>query len=146
MHLRPRTKRDIDDPFRLLPPLPVEWTAVEVLADYLKYLFKCTKAFLEESQPDGEILWASLEPSIEFVMSYPDGWGVIARSHMYKAAFLAGFFPDNASGQKRLSFVTEGKANLYFALRHGLGKCISEVSDHLKALYSRLRGTRERRE
>lgn len=137
MHLRPRLIRDRDDPFRSLPLLPVELTAVQVFGDYLKYLLACSKAYLEETQPDGGTLWASLEPTMEFVISYPNDWGILQQSHIYSATVYAGLIPNNATGQRKVSLVTEGEASFRFALHRGLLKNVVMVRKHATPLISR---------
>lgn len=127
MHLRPRAIRDKDNPLKSLPPLPVDKTVIQVLADYLKYLLVCSKSYIEETQPDGEEFWKSVERKIEFVLSHPNGWEGLQQSQMRKAAVLAGLIPKGPAGQKRISFVTEGEASLHFAIYHGLPKGVSEV-------------------
>ena len=46
---------------------------------------------------------------------------------MRRAAVLAGLVPDNASGQSRLSFVTEGEASLHFSVQNGLPAGVMKV-------------------
>jgi len=51
---------------------------------------------------------------------------------MWKAAVKAGLVHDNSSGHSRISFVTEGEANLHFAIKTGV------VSQTLKVCWSDL--------
>lgn len=131
MHLRPRSIRDRDNQLKSLPPLPVNKTAVQVLADYLKYLLRCSKAYIEETQPNGADFWASVQSSIDYVLSHPNGWEGLQQTQMRSAAVQAGLVPDTPAGEARISFVTEGEASLHFAIKHGLPEGVSKVSTFL---------------
>ncbi|KAF9478436.1 hypothetical protein BDN70DRAFT_933388 [Pholiota conissans] len=103
-----------------IPPLPLNKTVVEVISDFLAYLFKCTASYIQDADPNGVSLWASLRGQINFVLSHPNGWEGTQQSQMRKAVVLAGLIPDTPNGHARLSFVTEGEASLHFAIQHGL--------------------------
>lgn len=119
LHLRPKTdtSRNIANQ---IPPLPLNKTIVDVLADFLKYLFNCASTFIQDTHANGPDLWASVEKEIDFVLSHPNGWEGIQQSQMKKAAVLAGLIPDTRLGHSRISFVTEGEASLHFAIQNGL--------------------------
>lgn len=129
MHLRPRSIRDNDNQLKSLPPLPVDKTAVQVFADYLKYLFQCSKAYIEETQPNGADFWASVQSNIDYVLSHPNGWEGLQQTQMRKAIVLAGLVPNTPMGDARISFVTEGEASLHFAIQHGLPDGVTKVSN-----------------
>ena len=93
---------------------------VEVFADFLKYLLECASGYIQDTHANGPDLWNSVKHHIEFVLSHPNGWEGTEQSEMRRAAILAGLIPDNASGQFRLSFVTEGEASLHFSVQNGL--------------------------
>jgi len=103
-------------------------TIVDVLADFLKYLFDCASAFIQDTHANGPDLWASVEKEIDFVLSHPNGWEGIQQSQMKKAAVLAGLIPDTRLGHSRISFVTEGEASLHFAIQNGLPEGALKVS------------------
>ncbi|KAF5321963.1 hypothetical protein D9619_002083 [Psilocybe cf. subviscida] len=104
-----------------ISPLPPEKSAVEVLADYYKYLLSCAREFIQESVPDGESLWKSVKANgIHFVLPHPNGWGELQQCQMRKAAIKAKLVKDRPSRYSRISFVTEGEASLHFALSNGL--------------------------
>ncbi|KAF4620568.1 hypothetical protein D9613_001108 [Agrocybe pediades] len=103
-----------------LPPLPPNKQVVDIISDFLKYLYSCSKNFIQESHPSGADLWKSVEKDIDFVLSHPNGWDGKEQSQMRQAAVKAGLIPDAADGQKRISFVSEGEASLHFAIQAGM--------------------------
>ena len=127
LHLRPKTDTS-HNIANQIPPLPLNKTIVDVLADFLKYLFSCASAFIQDTHANGPDLWASVEKEIDFVLSHPNGWEGIQQSQMKKAAVLAGLIPDTKLGHSRISFVTEGEASLHFAIQNGLPEGALKVS------------------
>ena len=119
LHLRPRvgTGRQLTDK---IPPLPLNKTVVDVFADFLAYLLECAASFIRETQANGAMLWESVKNRLYFVLSHPNGWEGAQQAEMCKAAVLAKLIPDTTAGHARLSFVTEGEANLHFAVHNGL--------------------------
>ena len=93
---------------------------VEVLADFLKYLLECASSYIQDTHVNGPDLWNSVKPTIDFVLSHPNGWEGTQQSEMRRAAVLAGLVPNNPNGHARLSFVTEGEASLHFSVQNGL--------------------------
>ncbi|PFH47736.1 hypothetical protein AMATHDRAFT_6473 [Amanita thiersii Skay4041] len=127
LHFRPpHLEREHQSEVGNLPPLPKNKTAIQVFADMLAYLFKSTKQYICERQ--GEPLWNSLESSIDFVLSHPNGWEGKQQAEMRHAAVVAGLVPNEYEGQKRISFVTEGEASLHFCLN----KIPDALNDHAK--------------
>ncbi|KAJ7070448.1 hypothetical protein B0H15DRAFT_89843 [Mycena belliarum] len=116
LHFLPPDARDGP----VLNPLPRRQTATKVLADFLRYLFQCTKTFITESHPRGEALWRILEHDVQFVMAHPNGWEGRQQSQMRDAAVVAGLIPGSEKGRERLRFVTEGEASLHFCIQNGL--------------------------
>jgi len=125
LHLRSRVgaPRQITDE---IPPLPLNKTVVEVLADFLAYLLECTSIYIQETHANGERLWASVKDQIHFVLSHPNGWEGSQQTEMRKASILAKLIPDTTAGHACLSFVTEGEASLYYAVRNGLPMGVME--------------------
>jgi len=92
VHLRSR----IGDRKRLspyVPSLPPNKTVVNVLEDYLCYLKKCIRKYIEDTQINGAGLWTALESSegIHYVLAHPNGLEGSEQSWMRKAAVQAGF-------------------------------------------------------
>jgi hypothetical protein len=105
-----------------LPQLPPNKTAVNILADFLHYLFDCSKNFLQETHANGETLWNSMENSVDIILSHPNGWQGAQQSEMRRAAIIGGLVPDSPEGHERIHFVTEGEASLHFCLGNGLAR------------------------
>ncbi|EPT00722.1 hypothetical protein FOMPIDRAFT_1122045 [Fomitopsis schrenkii] len=99
-------------PGAALPPIDADKTAVEILADYLEYVFGCAKDFISETNPSGRQILSSHTP-IDFVLSHPNGWLGPQQNSMRRAAILAKLIPDTDEGASRLQFVTEGEASLH---------------------------------
>jgi hypothetical protein len=99
---------------------------MDVLADFLRYLLWCARAYIEGTHANGVDLWLSIEKEIEFVFSHPNGWGS-QLTWMRKAAVSSGLIPDNQSGHNRITFITEGEANLHFSIHNGLSPSAFEV-------------------
>lgn len=119
MHLRPQslvngTKSDMK-----LRPLPEDKSIVDVLADFLSYMFTKTTAYILEAHANGESLWRSVENDYEVILSHPNGWGGSQQAQMRAAAVRAGLIPDAPTAHKRLHFVTEGEASMNYCV--GLG-------------------------
>lgn len=134
LHLRPSSIL----PGAALPPIEVNKTTVEILADFLSYIFKCTKDFISETSPTGrQILEMPLfsGPPIDFVLSHPNGWSGPQQNNMRRAAILAKLIPNDDQGAARLQFVTEGEASLQFCIATGLGSNVIKVSRSMYAWF-----------
>jgi len=126
MHIRPRNESS-SHISSSVPPLPPNKTVVGVLADYLIYLFDCTKVYIQETHANGNDLWASVEDDIYFIISHPNGWEGYQQQQMREAVVMAKFIPDTMEGHNRVSFVTEGEASLHFSIQNGLPPGAMEV-------------------
>lgn len=117
LHLRPKTQSSasVSDE---IPPLPEGKTAVDVFADFLKYLYQCARSYVEESHVDGASLLSS--GKVEFILSHPNAWEGAQQTLMRRAAVQAGLISDTPSDKQRISFVTEGEASLTFCVEKGL--------------------------
>jgi len=120
LHLRPRALESTHITDRDIPPLPGNVTPLRAFADFLRYLFRCARTYIQDTHTCGEDLWKSVEKHLEFVLSHPNGWEGPQQSQMRQAAILAGLIPDNSEGHSRIRFVTEGEASLHFCVRNGL--------------------------
>ncbi|KAJ3514774.1 hypothetical protein NLJ89_g2173 [Agrocybe chaxingu] len=107
LHLRPKTKLAIEMNEKI-PPLPPGKSAVDVFADFLCYLYKCAKTYIEETEPNGANLWYSLLHQTDFVLSHPNGWEGGQQGQMRRAVIMAGLLPDTQSGHARLTFNGKG--------------------------------------
>ena len=94
--------------------LPQGKTIVDVLADFMGYLFNSTKVLFKASEPNGELRWSSVSNDIELVLSHPNGWGGPQQAQLRAAAVRAGIVLDTPAGYSRVNFVTEGEASFCF--------------------------------
>ena len=115
LHLCPEHLTPLGDD---LPPLPPRKSAVDVLTDFIKYLFDCSKTYIQECHPT--FPWYSVEHSIEFIFTYPGGWG--GQQCLYlRAVEGAGLVPNTFEGHLRVHMLAEGEANLHFCIPRLLG-------------------------
>ena len=63
LYLQPNTAstREI---MQKLPPLSPKKQAVDILADFLRYMYACARTYIEESHAYGTALWTSVEDGI----------------------------------------------------------------------------------
>jgi hypothetical protein len=101
---------------------------VDILADFLRYMYTCARTYIEESHANGADLWVSVEDEIQFILTHPNGWEGIQQTQIRNACVRAGLIPDTTSGRSRIAFVTEGEASLHFAIKHGLPVQATKVS------------------
>ncbi|KAI6108534.1 hypothetical protein EV401DRAFT_2076832 [Pisolithus croceorrhizus] len=97
-----------------LPPLPNGRLAIEVLGDFLRYLFQCAKAYVEEAH--NSAVWNSLEDRIDLILTHPNGWKELQRQWIREAVELAGLVPVGEEGQSRVHLLTDGEASLHFCV------------------------------
>jgi len=98
---------------------------VNVLADYLRYLYTCSLLYLEKTHVHG---WDYVDvKEAQLIFSYPNGWDGM-RDQIRKAAVMSEIVADNHSDHSRISFVTEAEANLYFVLNRGPSQQLVEVN------------------
>ena len=131
MHIRPRKGESSSEVSTKIPPLPPNKTATDVLADFLSYLFNCAKSYICVTHANGAELWDSMKGDISFVLSHPNGWEGYQQTHFRQAVVKAGLI-DESDGEK-VSFISEGEASLWFALKHGLSQETMEVRDALRS-------------
>ena len=131
LHLRPNAQSSSYITNKI-PPLPRGKSAIDVFADFLRYLHQCARTFIEETHANGIELWHTLEDHrIEFVLTHPNHWEGPRQSMMRTAAIQAGLIPDNEDGHSHLSFVTEGEASLHFCVQSGLTNDAIKVNFYL---------------
>ncbi|KAF5373782.1 hypothetical protein D9758_000895 [Tetrapyrgos nigripes] len=103
-----------------IAPLPPGKTVVDVYSDFLFYLMSCTSKFIKEAMPGGEVVWARIQNSIEFVLTHPNGWGGLEQQQLREAAVAANLIQDTGDDHNRIHFVAEGEASLHFCIMSGL--------------------------
>lgn len=120
LHLRPKTLAASHITDADIPPLPRGKKGIDVLSDFLRYLFECTRTYIIEANPSGPAFWESVKDNVEFILTHPNGWEGPQQAIMRRAAVVAGLIPDAPHGQARLQFVTEGEASLHFCINKGI--------------------------
>jgi hypothetical protein len=76
-----------------IPPLPKGKSAVQVLGDFMRYLFNCARNYIIESHASGASMWRSMENNIEFILTHPNGWEGLQQQQIRHAAKIAGLIP-----------------------------------------------------
>ena len=113
-------------------PLPPNKTKEDVLSDYLQYLYGCSRDFIQDTYPDGVFLWESLHGDAQFILSHPATWGGKQHDMLRKCMVQSGLLPNPHSS--RVTFVSEGEANLHYVMRHkhelGLNGDVSCLDTH----------------
>ncbi|KIK93924.1 hypothetical protein PAXRUDRAFT_486029 [Paxillus rubicundulus Ve08.2h10] len=120
LHLRPKHMASFHIKDGDIPPLPQRKTAVQVLGDFMRYLFTCARTHIVESHANGASLWRSVENRIEFVLTHPNGWEGLQQQQIRQAAELAGLIPSGDKHQARIRLLTEGEASLHFFVNNPL--------------------------
>ncbi|KAG9312271.1 hypothetical protein JVU11DRAFT_7574 [Chiua virens] len=103
-----------------IPPLPKGKSAVEVLADFMKYLFICARNYIVESHASGPSMWRSMENNIQFILTHPNGWEGLQQQQIRRAAEIAELVPSGDDHASRIHLLTEGEASLHFCVTHVL--------------------------
>jgi hypothetical protein len=80
-------------------------------------MYACARTYVEESHTNGTDPWTSVEDKMQFILTHPNG--IQQTQIRSKACVRAGLIPDTTAGRSRIALVTEGEANLHFAVRHG---------------------------
>ena len=114
----------------MLPPLPPNKTVTQVLADFLRYLFDCSRTYIQDTHANGQELWRSVEDDIDYVITHPNGWEGYQQSQIYDAVVLAELIPKDEEAKTRVTFLTEGEASLHYAFNHGLSPKSLNVCVH----------------
>lgn len=95
-----------------LPPLPPGKSAVDVLRDFIEYLFQCAKSYIQERHI--ALAWSSVESSIEYIFTHPNGWEVEQQQLYRRAIEGAGLVSNKPEERSRVHLLTEGEASLHF--------------------------------
>ena len=68
--------------------LPKGKTIINLFADFVHYPFNSTIAHIKEIEPTGELLWGNFGPTVELVLTHPNGW----EGQQQEAVVQAGIF------------------------------------------------------
>ncbi|KAF7291520.1 hypothetical protein MKEN_01486600 [Mycena kentingensis (nom. inval.)] len=103
---------EVDDDAFLQKAETQNWRRVEwFAANQFRGNDSTTTAFLT-SYANGAIMWDELFPTMELVLSHPNGWEPAQQDRMRKTAIAAGLV--NALGGSRVKFVTEAEGGFDF--------------------------------
>jgi len=114
LHLRPKHLASSIDRENDLPPLPLGKSADDLLTDFIKYLFGCVKTYIHKHHL--AFPWSSVEDSIEYIFTHPNGWEGVQQQRYRRAIAHAGLVPGTREGQSRVHMLTEGEASLHFCV------------------------------
>ena len=101
----------------MTPKLPKGKSIVDLFADFIRYLFDSTIAHIKEVEPTGELLWENFGPTVELILTHPNGWEGSQQGVMRKAVVQAGIF-DAEEARSRVSFLTEGEASFNYCVTY----------------------------
>jgi len=107
--------------------LPQGKSIIDLFADFICYLFDSTIAHIKEAEPTGEVLWRSFGPTVEIVLTHPNGWEGHQQELMRKAVVQAAIFNEEGA-RSRVSFVTEGEASFNYCVTNTKSGELLEVS------------------
>ena len=95
--------------------LPEGKSIQDLFADFLRYLFDSAKAYIQESEGIGEMIWESLKNNIDLILSHPNGWEGREQEFLRKSVVKASILTEEEA-LSRVSFVTEGEATFNFCV------------------------------
>ncbi|CUA75379.1 Heat shock 70 kDa protein 12B [Homo sapiens] [Rhizoctonia solani] len=111
LHLQPQHLRKSE---MILEPLPPGITLSQIYSDFLGYLLKHTKAFVEKRMARGKEIWEKYKPTMQIIIAHPNGWDIPEQDFLRKAAIDCGFV--DLDGQ--VQFVTEAEASIHYCIHH----------------------------
>lgn len=133
MHLRP-AGQELETHGLKLGELPLNKTAEDVMADFLRYLVDETGKYVSGTHVEESGLWNKVKDEAIYVLGHPNGWSGYTQQRYRNAALKAGLVPDTNEGRQRIKFVTEGEASALSCLRGGLGPNLKVNSIELALL------------
>ncbi|KJA18947.1 hypothetical protein HYPSUDRAFT_913356 [Hypholoma sublateritium FD-334 SS-4] len=97
-----------------ISPLPYGISVDKVLENFLAYIKSNLQQFIVNAQVKGQTTWNSLSPSMDVILTIPNGWDGKVQHRMRNAAIHAQLVsPD---GGKRVRFLSEGEAAIHYCL------------------------------
>jgi len=110
--------------------LPEGKSIQDLFADFLRYLFDSVKAYIQESESNGEKIWESLKNNIDLILPHPNGWEGREQDFLRKSVVQASIFTEEEA-LSRVSFVTESEATFNFCAAN------TESGELLEVVFSR---------
>ena len=114
LHFRPKHFAHFIDLNDGIPALPPGKSAVDILTDFIKYLFQCTSDYIQQNHP--AFAWSSVENPIEYIFTHPNGWEGLPQQLYRRAIVHAGLVPGTREGQSRVHLLSEGEASLHYCV------------------------------
>ncbi|KAJ1304914.1 hypothetical protein OPQ81_006048 [Rhizoctonia solani] len=117
LHLQPEDQRKKDIK---LDPLPLGISLGQIYSDFLEYLLKHTKSFVETSPdriPLGKEIWEKYNSTVELVIAHPNVWSTVEQDFLRRVAIDSGFV-DADKASRQVQFVTEAEASVHYCIHH----------------------------
>jgi hypothetical protein len=106
LHLRPTHLSIIQD--LDLPPLPAGISIDKIFINYFGYVKDQLKNYITAQYGEGASIWDALYPSMDVVLTAPNGWEINQQHRMRTAAQQSTLVKGAQSG-KRVRFVSEAE-------------------------------------
>ena len=117
--------------------LPEAKTVIDVMTDFLRYLYMETLRYITINHSDSTELLNSVSGHIKFVLSHPNGWTGLPQQRMREAAVLGGLVDSMENARSKIRFVSEGEASALSCLAGGFCPPNLEVrADYFQCLLS----------
>jgi hypothetical protein len=107
LHLRPSHLPVIEG--LDLPPLPPGKSVDDVFTDLLRFVKDQVQAYITARFAEGAQIWDVLSPSMDIVLTTPNGWELEQQQRMRASAQRAGWIPVDSGN--RVRFVTEAEVS-----------------------------------
>lgn len=128
LHLHPQSMRLEDAPpaysrhpnhadLTEIPPLPTGVTLKGVYSSFMRYLYNSSRAYFENTTPNGAGIWDRLQDSMVLIFAIPNGWDTVQHEFLKTAALDAGLVRSDDDAEKRIELVTEGEASVHYAIQ-----------------------------
>ena len=112
LHLMPKHLASAINLTDDLPPLPPGKPVIDILTDFIKHLFHCTKTYIEEHHPS--FTWATHENITEYILTHPNGWEGVQQQLYRQVVERAGLIPGTPEGRSRVHLLAKDEAILHF--------------------------------
>ena len=114
LHLRPKHFAHFINLNDDIPALPPGKSAVDILSDFIKYLFQCASDYIRTNH--SAFAWSTVENSIEYIFTHPSSWEGLQQQLYRQAIVRAGLVPGTRDGQFRVHLLSDGEANLHYCV------------------------------
>ncbi|KAG8777728.1 hypothetical protein FRC16_004059 [Serendipita sp. 398] len=99
------------------PPLPRGVSLVQVYSDFIGYIYRATKSFFINNNPNGQQMWNRFGDQMPIIFCTPNGWDICQHAVLTQASIRAGIVTEG-DADDRLWFLTEGEASVHYSLAH----------------------------